>query len=228
MACMMRTFVAVLVIAASFSLVGCVSPSSPTTTSVATPAPVPVPVATTVGPPPNVDPRIWMATCVPPPDGFNQVVRPTALHLDISSVGERSMFEKAIAQVKEDLKDLAPQIPIDLNPGGSGATFPVTVEPGVTNPRTGKPVAAWTHADWGADFIVDRGTIKLGSVEVLYDLVTLVKEIYRALGVLGSSPVDGLLASTAWNNAFLSPPERLAVLKHLHPDVKPGSICSAQ
>ena len=231
---MMRTFVVALVIAASFSLIACAkkdsgptapsSPGTPTVTPAPTPTPTPTPVPPGPGPreippPPGVDPIVWPIACRP---GDNRIYRPSSVHFkfDASAGDYVAYFTPALGKIAESRVKTV----MDLDSSKSGALFTASGVKGLVDPRTGFEIVALTTSSYSTSGEVVGGKIEF-NLNHAPNIITVMKEAVRTLGISANNPHQGLLAATSWDRFELSSEEQILLQWREREDVPLMSTC---
>lgn len=154
---------------------------------------------------PGVPLVISSLACVPVD---NKIHKPQALHLVLPADADdavKATFAQAVAYLRGVVKT-----PIDLDPNSmDGARISVSVEPGFT--VDGRRSFAYTEIRWDAKGVINWGRMRFDTPGGIRDLVTVIHEIFRALGIVSSSPQLGLLSATPWSRPELSEAERKMV-----------------
>ena len=143
--------------------------------------------------------------------------RAEAVHANPPSAADRELWERA-AVAAARYTDTS----VDLAPGGPGATYSISLVPGLTD-EDGTPAAASI-----SPFTLPGGAeIKGGEISFepafLNDYTTVVKELVRATGATGGdSPFPGLLSDSAVQ-AEPTPEEQFAL--RAAKNVPLGALC---
>lgn len=181
--------------------VSCGSPTTPT-------PPTPPPPTMVMAPPPDgVSNEVWRI-------GFGSdglLRRPDAVHLDMSDFD--SSIQSVFAEMLVVAADIVQQkTSLDMIPGGIGATFKVALNPGLVCGDYGRTAGCTTLRYEDSVGRVTGGKMEFVSVTIMQNKTVVLHEIIRTLGVIGNSPVSGLMSQTPWSSARPTEEERLMLL----------------
>lgn len=204
---------AVALTALAFATVAC--GGSPTAPDPSQPPPSqppnqpPPPVVVYASPPTGVSAEVWRV-------GFfmsdGKLRRPDAVHIilpDDASQDARDNFAAVVAAVNQ----MGFQTPVDLIAAPNGATFTVSVVPGLTC-SGGTVAAACTALSNDSIGRITGGTMKFAFASFMGSqaYATVMHEVFRTMGVAGGeSPKPGIMASSPSGTAPTA--EELAMLR---------------
>lgn len=185
----------------AFWAIGCGagSLSAPTPVTVASATPVPSPTTVTAPPPQGVSAGVWLA-------GFTwdrRLRRPEKVEYVFNENVPQSMRDSFARMIPIALETIQGKTSITISDNGQG-NFKVRLVD-----KTPCGTGACTSLAY------DGGLVKEGLVEFTTDNPgewTILHEIFRTLGVMGTSPVPGIMSVPSWTETRPSTEERIMLL----------------